>query len=211
MKFKTIAMTGVMSLAGLGLIGAGAHAAFTSNVSSQQTITAGTLGIVLSAPNAVGDGSVGNPLILPACGPTNSTFDCGPITVTITNNGTVNPTSVAYTFAGAGGSTPADVALASETYLCMTSDGAVVENSLLSALSSLPQTPYTIPTANGGTDTYTVEYYAGPTQDTLCGTVPNLTNSLPSPSPAPNPAALSLNSDAEGGVITPTIAFTYID
>jgi hypothetical protein len=92
----------------------------------------------------------------------------------------------------------------------MTSDGAVVENSLLSALSSLGQTAYTIPAANGGTDTYTVEYYAGPTQDTLCGTAANLTNGTALTAPgAPNPAALSLNNDAEGGVITPTIAFTY--
>ena len=43
-------MTGVMSLAGLGLIGAGAHAAFNTTTTSNQTVSAGTLGVVLSGP-----------------------------------------------------------------------------------------------------------------------------------------------------------------
>jgi predicted ribosomally synthesized peptide with SipW-like signal peptide len=52
MKLKTMAMTGVMSLAGLGLIGAGAHATFTQNTTSQQQITAGTPQVVLSSADA---------------------------------------------------------------------------------------------------------------------------------------------------------------
>jgi predicted ribosomally synthesized peptide with SipW-like signal peptide len=208
LKFKNMAMIGAMSIAGVGLVGVGAHATFTDAVSSQQQVTAGTLNLELSAPGASGNGTVGNPLVLPNCGPVNSTFDCGPVTVTITNYGNVSPTMfMSYAFAGAGGSSSADTALASETYLCMTSDGNVVENSLLSSLSLLGPTPYTVPAANGGTDSYTVEYYAGPTQDTLCGTHGNLSYGMPS-SPTPNPAALSLNNDAEGGVITPTITYT---
>ena len=38
MKLKTVAMTGVLSLAGLGLIGVGAHAAFTTSTTSAQQI-----------------------------------------------------------------------------------------------------------------------------------------------------------------------------
>jgi hypothetical protein len=52
MKFKTIAMTGVMSLAGLGLIGAGAHAVFTTSAASSQTITAGVPAVAMWASNA---------------------------------------------------------------------------------------------------------------------------------------------------------------
>ena len=46
MKIKSVAMIGVMSLAGLGLIGAGAHAAWTTNTSSAQQVTAGTITVV---------------------------------------------------------------------------------------------------------------------------------------------------------------------
>ena len=44
MKFRTVAMTGVMSLAGLGLVGAGAHAVFT-----QTTKPPGSNGGLLNA------------------------------------------------------------------------------------------------------------------------------------------------------------------
>jgi len=49
MKLNKIAMTGVMSLAGLGLVGAGAHAVFTQNTTSAQTLTAGTMNVTLSS------------------------------------------------------------------------------------------------------------------------------------------------------------------
>jgi hypothetical protein len=44
MKLRSVALIGVVSLAALGLIGAGAHAAFTTSTTSHQTITAGTWG-----------------------------------------------------------------------------------------------------------------------------------------------------------------------
>ena len=52
MKLRTIGMTGVMSLAGLGLVGAGAHAVFTQNTTSRQTITAGTMHVTLHSDSA---------------------------------------------------------------------------------------------------------------------------------------------------------------
>ena len=44
MKLKTVALTGVVSLAVLGLIGSGARAVFTTSTTSRQSITAGTWG-----------------------------------------------------------------------------------------------------------------------------------------------------------------------
>jgi hypothetical protein len=38
MKLKAVALTGVMSLAGLGLIGAGAHAVFTTNLENSSDL-----------------------------------------------------------------------------------------------------------------------------------------------------------------------------
>ena len=42
MKLRSVALVGVVCLAGLGLVGVGAHAAFTTSTTSGQTITAGT-------------------------------------------------------------------------------------------------------------------------------------------------------------------------
>ena len=49
MKLRTVPMVVVvMSIVGLDLIGVGAHATFTQNTTSAQTITAGTWGVTLS-------------------------------------------------------------------------------------------------------------------------------------------------------------------
>ena len=40
MRIRSVALIGVMSLAGLGLVGAGAHAIYTANTTSTETVTA---------------------------------------------------------------------------------------------------------------------------------------------------------------------------
>ncbi len=52
MKLRNVAVAGALSLSGLGLIGLGAHATFSANTASSQTITAGTPGLALWASNA---------------------------------------------------------------------------------------------------------------------------------------------------------------
>jgi len=49
MKLRFVAMTGVLSLAGLGLIGAGAHAAWTTNTTSNQQVSSGVLSVGLTS------------------------------------------------------------------------------------------------------------------------------------------------------------------
>src|ERR1035438_5379345 len=51
-SIKNLAMTGALSVAGLGLIGVGAHAVFTQNTTSQQTITAGTMNVTVHSDGA---------------------------------------------------------------------------------------------------------------------------------------------------------------
>ncbi len=67
----------------VGLIGVGSHAAFTQDTASQQSITAGTMKVVISegAPTA----SSGSSLALAPFGPTGSSFTTGDHTITITN------------------------------------------------------------------------------------------------------------------------------
>jgi hypothetical protein len=50
MKLRSVALVGVVCIATLGLIGVGAHAAFTTSTTSGQTITAGTWPTRLLAP-----------------------------------------------------------------------------------------------------------------------------------------------------------------
>jgi|GEM_PF-1124110 hypothetical protein len=88
MKLNKIAMTGVLSLAGLGLVGAGAHAVFTSSTTSIQTVSAaGAPNVTLSAtcaPNPAPSGEVSPP----ALSDTGSGQDVGTACGYTTNSGT---------------------------------------------------------------------------------------------------------------------------
>ena len=181
MKFKTIAMTGVMSLAGLGLIGAGAHAAYTATTASSQTITAGTLSVAVSAPGATETTNSGLPctsaangcttITLPSFGPVASTFVTTPIEVTITNTGGIPISEVAVQLSD----TNTNGTFEGETWACYyapeTTGGSgdvVLANELLTTIEAYGPTAYigTIPPA--GTDTYYVVFYAGDI-NTGCG------------------------------------------
>jgi predicted ribosomally synthesized peptide with SipW-like signal peptide len=186
MKFKTIAMTGVMSLAGLGLIGAGAHAVFSQNTSSAQTITAGTMDVTVGANGAtcVGTNLAGgcNALTLPAFGPVGSTFTTTPEVVTVTNSSTfpVTEESVALT------DTNNNAGLQSDVWACffvpqsmasinvpLTVESAsnpwvVVANEPLTTIETYGVTWTEAPLAAGGQDQYGVVFYAGDI-NTGCG------------------------------------------
>jgi hypothetical protein len=166
-KFRTIAMVGAMSIAGLGLIGAGAHAIFTTSTTSTQNITAGTLSVVLSSPAATAGNGTGT-LTLGAYGPTASTFTTGDDTVTMTNNGTIPASELTETI---GTDYPTST-LAGELYVCevsygpgLTPDYVIYNGPLTSALYTQAITG-TI--AVNGIDEYTTNIYAG-SEPTLCG------------------------------------------
>jgi hypothetical protein len=231
MKLRTVAMTGVMSLAGLGLIGAGAHAAFNTTTTSNQTVSAGTLGVVLSGP--AGTTGNGTPVIsLPSVTNVYSTFMSTPELITITNNGSLTASEINLKVTD----TPINSSglnnggrLASEMYLCLYSDNNIVFNGPLSvdeALGNMAVGGTVLP--NGGTDTYFAVFYAG-IENTGCGNVSGYqygtldaasTSNPLTPYPitagpdAGTPAGTSnqasaLSSDAEGGSDTVSVTVTY--
>jgi hypothetical protein len=213
MKLKTMAMTGVMSLAGLGLVGAGAHAVFTTSTTSAQTITAGNMSVAESAPSATCTGwdayDSCTTLSLAAFGPANSNFVSGPTTVTFTNEGTVTPYEVSVAFGDTVGATTADTTLASEVYACITSDGAILENGLLSSLVGYSFRWYALPNTGGTTDEDTFTYYSG-SGATECGG--EAVGATPLSTPASNPAAVTaggLTNLAEDGVIAPSFTLSF--
>lgn len=88
-------MIGAMSIAGVGLIGVGAHATFYTGTQSVQSINAGTLDMTSSGSSggcAAYDGNGNCTSWAVALSPTTgvgSTFDSGPITITETNTGSL--------------------------------------------------------------------------------------------------------------------------
>ena len=201
MKLKTMAMTGVMSLAGLGLVGAGAHAVFTATTASSQTVTAGALSVVVSSPDAPGCTSAANActsLTLTPVGPFGSTFDSAASLITITNTGNIPATEISMTISDSpinsagldnGGT------LATDMGMCFYSDVAPVFNELLSAVEA--GSPYSLgasPLATTNTDSYSVDFFAGEAS-TVCG--------------APATAIPSLDTLAQGGSDAVTVTVTY--
>lgn len=220
MKLRFIAMTGVMSLAGLGLIGAGAHAVFTQNTTSSQTITAGTMNVTVFSPGATGNGS--QAITLPATGYEGSSFMTA-YTVTITNNSNIPVDEISYQLSDSNNNST----LQTETWACLYSDGYEYFNEPLTTVESYGQAAemlYGI--APLSTDSYTLVIYAGTSENTGCGgaysgfswtpwtspggiTLPGAywaaeTYSGAAPTLGANPAAASLTNPAEGGTLIPT-------
>ncbi|MGA3214171.1 MAG: hypothetical protein ABSD97_00585 [Acidimicrobiales bacterium] len=186
MKLKTIAMTGVMSLAGLGLIGAGAHAVFTTTTASSQTINAGVPGVALYAAGATNTCTsyatavayplTCNSITLPAQ-TVGSTFDANS-TVNVVNVGTIPVTLVSFTVSD----TPAvGYDLQSNLGLCIGGVyglGYYGTGYLTNAESANPLSvgsPVTLPV--GGTTSYQVDLYAGEASTQGCGAIAALPNS----------------------------------
>ncbi len=218
MKLRTIASVGVMSIAGLGLIGTGAHAVFTQNTTSSQSIQAGTMNVVLSSPTATAGNNTAN-LTLPSTGPTPSTFTTAPELITINNNSNIPVNEVALQLSDTNNNST----LQAETWACFYSDGSILFNEPLTTVEGYGQAAVlgTIPA--GGTDSYTVVFYAGRTENTGCGAAftgfqlkpyggfPGAYYSSESypQSPGTNASAASLTNPAQGGSLTPTVTLSY--
>jgi hypothetical protein len=233
MKLRSVAMTGVLSLAGLGLIGAGAHATFTTQTTSQQTIGAGKLAVVLTASGSSGCTSLSDnctSLTFPALGLVGSSFTTTDQVVTMTNVGTIPATEITFNLTA----TPPSSVLANEASMCVTSTGLgtngndyVLYNGPLSGglNANWGQNGDTL-TVGGSytntaapTDNYIINIYAG-TATTQCGSTftandvisneGTLANASTGATGTPGPsAAPTLQNGAEGGSVTLTATTTY--
>jgi predicted ribosomally synthesized peptide with SipW-like signal peptide len=194
---RTLLVSSVIAVAGLGLIGLGSNATFTQDTISSQQITAGTMKVVIFEAPATDGGAT---LTLAAVGPTNSTFTSGDHKVFIKNTGTIAVQEITST-PGVVASGAANTALAAQVYLCEVSSGQVIYNGPL-ALAGPQAINGSL--AVSAMDDYTVNYYAG-TMPTACGAVTAVgATAVPGNSVAP-----SLLNTAQGGVITPTMTVSY--
>jgi hypothetical protein len=228
MKLRTMAVLGGLGIAAMALIGAGAAAQWTTSTTSTQTITAGTLSLVLTATNPDSSPVVGNGtpnITLAPTGPTGSTFSTPSTVITITNNGTINATEITVALGDTHGTAPSSIALENETWVCLWSAQAneLLVNEPLTTVEGYGAVGVgaTVLTP-GETDSYVVVYYAGSSgsnAEAACGGAfsgysgGNYTSAETYTPPAPtfgvNTGAAALGTDAMGGVLTPTFTVNY--
>jgi predicted ribosomally synthesized peptide with SipW-like signal peptide len=179
---------GALGVAALGLVGVGTGASFTDAVHTTQKVTAGTLNMQLSTTaSGASVSNDGKTVSFKDLGPTQSTFSSGAQPATITNAGNISANAIQLSASDVRGSDPASDALRNELYVRIISPigGGVAYDGTLTGLEANPLTLTGPVPPNGGTDSFTTEFYAGGGQ------------------------APSLNNAAEGGVVTPTITVTY--
>jgi hypothetical protein len=184
---RNLAMAGALGVAGLGLVGLGAHASFTQDAYTQQHITAGTMNVALSSDG----GTWSSPtLTMASIGPVGSSFTTGDQPVTITNNGNVTVTGMTFnSLTDPGGNSTFDA----ETQLCLYKGGSVYNG----AIDSFPGgTNVALSIAPGATDVFYVNFYAGGgITAPACG----------------NDGSPSLTNPAQGAAIEPTFYITFSD
>ncbi|HEY3530549.1 MAG TPA: SipW-dependent-type signal peptide-containing protein [Nocardioides sp.] len=216
---RKVITAGAVGVAALALIGTGAGASFTDAVHARQTITAGTVDVQITNG---GGGTVSGDrktVILPAFGPTGSTFETDQHVITITNKGTVPATAAAIQMTESHADTPSNNALFSETNVCIQSTdysgGPWTEGNgpLTTAVALNPtveQNPVVL--KPGDSMTFSVEFYAG--QDSsYCKPIysdgSHTAAAWAGQTGGPYSTPPSLNNDAQGGTITPTMTFSF--
>jgi hypothetical protein len=188
---------GAIIVVALSLVAGSAYGYFTTDGSGTGSASIGTLDVSVSTPYSAAVGGYKGPctsvavrctsITLPTVGPVGSTFDSTPIPITITNTGDVPVTQMQVAVSDTNDNTT----LRGELGMCLYNSGAAQLNGLLTSLEGTPAIlPGTL--AVGGTDRYSVDFYAGQSSSE-CG----------------GPAIPSLTPGAEGGSVTTTITVTF--
>jgi hypothetical protein len=214
-KFAAIA---AISAAGAVLAATGAYACISPAGGSSPQITTQTLSVVLSASGATGNGTPN--ITLGSLGLVGSSFMTPPTLITITNNGTMTASEVALKLSDQNN----NATFQNETWVCLYKDGNVLVNEPLKTVEGYGVAAIGhLSLAPKATDSFTADYYAGPTENTGCGKtfsgfspIPingylgQYATTEPYPSGTVNTAALSLTNPAEGGRITPTVTISFV-
>ena len=212
MSLRTIALSGVAAIAGLTLVCAGVSGHGESS-SGHESFSSQNPNLVLSSPGATGNGT--STIVLASLGPIGSSFMTAQTPITILNSGH----STATTFVLKLSDQSNNATLRGATWVCLVSNGRVFFNEPVTAVEAYgwAEIPH-LTLAPGATDTYTVVYYAGTTENTGCGNAftgysavridgypGQYSTSEPYPSGTTNPAAVSLTNPAEGGTLSVTV------
>ena len=178
-SIRNLAMTGALSVAGLGLVGMGAHAVFTQNTTSQQTIQAGSMNVTLHADGATtlyGTDNTANVILAPTNSDEGSSF-AEVYHVTMTNNSNIPVSEVSFQLGATNDNSPASWTMQAGLWACLYAgsgamngnEGEIYFNSPLNtAINWGAGASKFLTLAKGATDDYTLVIYAGPS-DNGCG------------------------------------------
>jgi len=215
-KFFAVSVLGVASFA---LIGAGAGATFTDQVNATQQVTAGTSNLTITDGGGGTVSSDGHTVTLPAFVATGSTFETTHRILTVTNTGNIPVNSLAFQMSESHSGTANNNALAAQTNVCIQSTdlsgGPWTEGNgpLATAVALVPtvaQNPVTL--VPNQSMTFSVDFYAGQ-NSTHCNQVSSDgTNTKAAWDGYQGHAyqtPASLTNAAQGGVITPTLTFSF--
>jgi predicted ribosomally synthesized peptide with SipW-like signal peptide len=208
---SVVALVGA-GILGIAAVGMGAGASFTDAVHANQTITAGTMQLTVTTSRGTVS-SDGRTVILPSFGPVGSTFETRQNLIRVHNSGNIPVTTAAFQLGETHGSSAASAALLNQMNVCIKStdpSGTWTEGNgpLTTGLALTPSVVENAVTLQpGGSMTFSVGFYAG--QDS--------THCSPVSSDGPNTQARwgayhtpdSLTSAAMGGVVTPTLTFSF--
>ena len=210
---------GAVGVAALALIGTGAGATFTDAVHANNTITAGTMNVQITDGGGGTVSADGKSVTLSPVTAAASTFESRHQVIKITNNGNIPATADAFQMTESHNGNANDNALYAETYVCIQSTdpsgGPWTEgNGPLSAAVTLQPTVKENPVVlqPGHSMSFSVDFYAGQnsshcnpvysdgshTEATWEGYLGGMYHT---------PA--SLTNDAQGGVINPTLTFSF--
>lgn len=215
---RKILTAGAVAVAALALIGAGAGATFTGSVDATQTITAGTMDLQITNGGGGTVSDNGRSVTLLPFGPTGSTFQTIHRDITVTNKGNIPVTTLAFQMTERHDATAANNnALLAQTNVCIRStdpSGTWTEgNGPLATAVALNPTVVenAIVLLPNESMPFSVDFYAG--QNSVCGA---------KTSDGSHTAAAwigyqghsyltpaSLTNAAQGGVITPTLTFSF--
>jgi predicted ribosomally synthesized peptide with SipW-like signal peptide len=218
-KSRKLLAVGAVGVAAIALIGAGASATFTDEVNATQEVTAGTMNLTITNG---GGGTVsldGKTVTLPAFGPNGSTFESTHRILTVKNTGNITVKSLAFQMSESHVGTANNNALAAQTNVCIQSTdpsgGPWTEGNgpLATAVALQPtvaQNPITL--VPNQEMTFSVDFYAG--QDsTQCSAItsdgPNTRAAWEGYQGHAYQTPASLTNAAQGGVINPTLTFSF--
>jgi predicted ribosomally synthesized peptide with SipW-like signal peptide len=229
-KFLTV---GALGVAALALISAGASATFTDEVNATQEVTAGKMSLQVKSAGGTTSWD-GRSVTLPAFGPVGSTFETPANIITVTNTSDIPVETVAMQMSVTNDGRDASTALQAQTNVCikMVDLGGlpvILGNGPLTtavdltptALALTPNVPTEVPTPivlkPGKSLKYSVNFYAGMNStaflnDRSCGRFISdiaKTRSAWTNKSDPYKMPASLTNDAQGGVVTPKLTFSF--
>jgi predicted ribosomally synthesized peptide with SipW-like signal peptide len=213
---SVVALVGA-GILGIAAVGMGAGASFTDAVHANQTISAGTMHVTVTSSTGTVS-SDGRTITLPSFGPVGSTFETRQNLIRVHNSGNIPVTTAAFQLGETHGSSAASAALLNQMNVCIMStdpsgtwtEGNGPLTTGIALTPSVAENPVVL--QPGQSMTFSVGFYAGQ-NSTNCGAFsssgPNTMAAWDGYDGGPYHTPASLTPAAMGGVVTPTLTFSF--